>query len=789
MKKIFLLIIAVVIAASCVEEKLDVTPVITVSSTSVVMPSGGGVEKIVYAVSGAGAGQLSLSTESDWLECNADKARLVEVSAGKNETGVERTADLTLSYPGAEDVVLTVVQPSWQAPITLIVHGSESTAVFFSIVTDTVDRTWVGQVVGQEWFDEMGSDEAIFQEDLSYYSYEASEMGVSLQDYLKTIINKGTYRNLQYKGLDPSSDYVIYVYGMSPEGERTTEIFSAPVRTMEPYDGPLTFSIEMSETDNIMDITVTPDHDGVQYYWNLMDRDTYDGYAAVHGDDPKAVFQAYVDWDIQDLIDYDYLTTRGEYFDWYSDMNSVNSQFECMALTEYIIFACKWDQDCRFSGEPEYIWYTSADVAPSDNVITVTVGDDVDQSSFFVDVRTTNNDPYVMIAEPSRFMAGMTDEQIYAHLLEDYGAWGLLNYQYEGSLSGRMTGLEPDTEYTMVIFGFKAGKKTTSMQKFTIRTAPAGPAEDCTFDFVLNDAGSNSLDITVTPSDAAHYYYWNVYTMDKTADDVRTDVRQMIDKSYYGDMYEFSYYELSQGRSDGKISFLAPETEYKVAAVVMDEETGEFLADVIFSGPFSTEEAVYADITITATFDKFYNGDDLYEINPDAGRQYQGYAMVPVSISIDGEYSSYYYTMFDYVTDLENPDVYPDAALYETLVYYGVNYTEKVNFRAPWNKAVMIAAMAIDKEGRYSRVYRQKVTFRKYNASDIQDLFTRSSQPDACGTLSFERPEDEIEIRRSPAYVEIPVRNEIPAFDRKEKTPATVDSDFMKKHSIFKSLI
>jgi len=158
----------------------------------------------------------------------------------------------------------------------------------------------------------------------------------------------------------------------------------------------------------------------------------------------------------------------------------------------------------------------------------------------------------------------------------------------------------------------------------------------------------------------------------------------------------------------------------------MDEETGEFLADVIFSGPFSTSEADYADITITASYDKFYDGDDLYDINPDAGAQYRGYAMVPVSISIDGDYKSYYYTMIDYVTDLENPDVYPDAALYETLVYYGVYYAETVNFRAPWNKTVLLAAMAIDDEGRYSRVFRQKCQFRKYNASDIEDLFTKS---------------------------------------------------------------
>jgi hypothetical protein len=231
-----------------------------------------------------------------------------------------------------------------------------------------------------------------------------------------------------------------------------------------------------------------------------------------------------------------------------------------------------------------------------------------------------------------------------------------------------------------------------------------------------------------------------------TADDVKDDIRNMIEKSYYGDMYEFSYYELSQGKSTGKISFLAPQTQYKVAAVVMDEDTGEFLADVIFSEPFSTGEENYADITITASYDKFYDGDDLYELNADAGAQYRGYAMVPVTVEIDGEYSSYYYTMIDYVTGLEDPTKYPDSMLYETLVYYGVYYAEKVNFRAPWDKTVLLAAMAIDKEGRYSRVFRQKCQFKKRNASPIEDLLTKSSSSEPEITVPFRFEEQEIQL-------------------------------------------
>lgn len=432
MKKIISFILAVAamfLTAACVEETGKWEPSLELSATSLTLSPDGAMQKIVYQVKNVSKPEeIFVSYDADWLTVSTLKANLIEVSATRNDTGADRKATLAVTYPGLEDVLVEVSQPAWIAPIVLTVNGTESTSVSFSVMTASADFTWVGQVVSKEWFDSMTSDEQIFQEDMSYYSLEAQNQGISVPDYLKTILNKGSFENLQYKGLDPSSDYVVYVYGITPEGERTTDVYSAAATTQPPYEGPITLTVDVTEENNIMDITITPSHDGVNYYWNLMDRPTYNEYAAVHGDDPMAVFQAYIEWDIQDLLEYQDITMRSEYYEWYSDINQVNSQFESLALTEYIVFACKWDEDCKLTGEPSYVWHTTQDVPPSDNVITVTVGDDVDQSSFFVDVKTTNNDPYVMIAEPSEFMAGMNDEQIYAHLMEDYGTWGILNF-------------------------------------------------------------------------------------------------------------------------------------------------------------------------------------------------------------------------------------------------------------------------------------------------------------------------------------------------------------------------
>ena len=133
------------VAVACVEEKIEERPVINLSATSVTIPSDGRSQKIVYEVSGVSeVAPVSVSADAQWLTVNATKARLIEVSATKNETGAARTADFTVSYPGADDVVVEVTQPSWQEPITLTVHGTESTAIIFSVVTESDDVAWVG---------------------------------------------------------------------------------------------------------------------------------------------------------------------------------------------------------------------------------------------------------------------------------------------------------------------------------------------------------------------------------------------------------------------------------------------------------------------------------------------------------------------------------------------------------------------------------------------------------------------------------------------------------------------
>ena len=367
--RMFFILAAVAAIASCkpIEPEVE-APSIELASDKVQLTAEGESVQVAYNIVNATEGtSLTVTEDAEWLEVNTAKPRILEFSAALNDTDAVRQAEVTISYEGAEAKVITVSQDAWVAPLSITVLETDATTATFSVAAADADLTWVAQCVGKEWWDSYETEAKVFEEDMSYFQWMASDLGVSLQEYLSSVLLKGSKESLRFKGLDPLSDYVIYVYGMTTEGEPTTSIYSAQISTTEPYDGPITFDIQVSEENHVMDITITPSHEGVPYYWDIMDEATFNEWG---GEVPSAI-QSYIDFEVEDYLYWGDIYDVSEYFEWFSTSGTNNSQFESIAGTKYIIYASKWGPDCKLTGETEYVWFETAPVEPSDNQITV----------------------------------------------------------------------------------------------------------------------------------------------------------------------------------------------------------------------------------------------------------------------------------------------------------------------------------------------------------------------------------------------------------------------------------
>lgn len=656
---------------------------------------------------------LGAQCDADWVSDIKILPTFVDLKVAKNDSGEAREATLNLSY-GRSTKALVIKQQPWFEPLTLKIENIDATSVTISVEALDEETTWIGQIVGREWF-EAYDEEQIFEEDLSYYRSMASDAGVELEEYLAAILSRGSHSGIRMAGLDVESEYVVYVYGMTAQGEKTTSLYSQSFTTTPPYEGnDVTFDINIEVNRALANISIQPSHEGVAYYHNITTR----GHFEQCGSDITALAKDVVATALDNYRYWEY--TDEEFFRYNSYYRADSYEFEGVADTEYVVFAFKWDETFEPLSEVSYEWFKIDSIPPSENELKMTISN-ITQTTFDIAVETTNNDPYTIFAVPVLEVAKMNDSQLFDYIVNTYGSAALSMNQCEGPVEGTFSGLEQNTEYFVLLFGYEAGVRTTAMTRQQIKTAVAGDVEACLYDVEVTEIRDREAHISITPSDYSIWYYWNVFEASTTEEQIKEYILDLYNSYYYADYWEFSYYEITQGDTSSYIGQLRPSTDYKVVVVPMDPNKFEYTGSVRYVGEFTTAEAVIADITITAGFDAYYDGDEVCALEVGNYETFRGYAVLPMYVTIDGEYSRFLYTIFEYVDGLEDPAVYSDDVLLEPLYEVGAYWTPAY-FRAEWEKDLMIAAVAFDMEGNPSKVYRKKIYLTRDGAGDAQEF-------------------------------------------------------------------
>ena len=697
-------------------------PEIQIATKEISIESDGTVIDIVYAIKNPTDGEkLVVENEAEWLDVNTDKARIISLSAEVNETGQVRETELLLKYKDAENVVLKVSQGFFVNPLAVAISDVSATGVTFSITTSDPELTWIPMVTYKESFEYWESPDELFQNDLEYFAYLADIRDMTRAEFIESMVAVGSMENVHLDGLQPSNDYVLYAYGITPEGRRTTDIISAPFTTEPPYEGDITFTFDVVEEDYILNYTITPSHTGVPFYYGAVEKEELDRWKSMHNNDLRAAIQAEeIDSLLDELLDLGMISGPEDYFTLYSESNVVDWGYqELKASTKYVLFAVKWDEECRLMGPVSTYEHESQPVDMSDNQITLEVTN-ITQSSADAIATVTNDDPYVVMPVRKSELDGLTDEEIFEYVATKYD-YIMSEYTFTGNKTKMFTRMRPSTEYTIIAFGYKAGTMTTSeMDKVDFVTLPAGDPLDCTFEFNIQPDVDHAF-IEVNPSDKGHFYHWFVYPSSYTADDAKNFIRMYIKEMYDGDFATFASWELSLGYNSADAWDLIPGDEYKVGAVIMDYDTGEFLSEMVFSEPFRTLEKVYADIQFNFNFGPYY---DLGELIMAGQTQFNelltdGDAILPIKLSVKGECSAYYYTI--YQNDLMDTVKYIDEIFYDGLIAAGCPRPSS-NFVVRYDTPSTLVAIGYDNEGNVSQVYRQLLNFTKDGSSPVKDF-------------------------------------------------------------------
>lgn len=215
------------------------------------------------------------------------------------------------------------------------------------------------------------------------------------------------------------------------------------------------------------------------------------------------------------------------------------------------------------------------------------------------------------------------------------------------------TPAEPDTEYMIIVFGYD-GDFTTDLTTYKFRTEKPGDASDVTFEFSYSDLSSRSVSVTFKPSDKTVSYLALVAdeaTLNKKGGANAEGVKKLIDSEIslsirYGEFSsrkDFVKDNAQFGEKTGTFG-LEPGKKHYACAVCMDSE-GNYVSEVAID-EFTAPEEVATTASVTATFDKYFDGDALAGSDPVKFADYAGYAVLPVRFELTDNALDGIFTVF-----------------------------------------------------------------------------------------------------------------------------------------------
>ena len=572
-------------------------------------------------------------------------------------------------------------QPDTKPCFEFEILTTGKTAIEFRVTPLDVEKPYILMIIDKATFEEFESVEDYIADDIAMFDQIALGMGISLEDYLATILSTGVKQD-STDGLAPDTEYYLYAYHLNANGEVGSALEYEAFKTEALDKSDATFEVSVSDIGyNEATINVVPSSSTVTYFVNIMSQERL----ADFGEGA----QAYVNH---------LLVLR----DYYLGMNATTEQMIanlCFAgeksLTiddlkpgaKHVAYAIGVDDDFLPNTEAFVVEFDTLSAEGSDLTFEVEItGVDYDHVEGTV---TPSNDDETYIcsiqtAESLTWYA--SDEEFMQVLLDDLEWWygGVETALRTGVVDlSQYGGLYPETEYVVVCFGYN-GAPTTELFTFPFTTTEAtGNPEELVVEFEIDyeRLSHNTVYVTAKPSVGAYYFmsYISTFELECYVDEYGSQGAALMafaneEIDYGADFFWCSRAEYladmgaTLGRYTMMFNQLSSNTEYVVYAVAVDINSGDVVgSNVSLSESFTTPDKVMSTAAVEFEFGGYYDGSALAELDPERFLNCKGYVVLPYAVKPNYDAKNWYTGFFsgDYAEwGCTDEDIYAELITY-----------------------------------------------------------------------------------------------------------------------------
>ena len=637
--------------------------------------------------------------------------------------------------------------PDEQPCFTFEIFDVDKTAVSFRVTPLAEEMPYVIMIVDKASFDAFESEEEYIADDLAWFDQIALSMGISLEDYLATILTTGVKED-SAEGLSPDTEYYLYAYHLTAEGEVVSDLEYKEFKTAALDKSDATFEVSVSDIGyNEATINVVPSSSTATYFVNIISVERM----ADFGEGAEA-----------------YVNHLVALRDYYLGMGATTEQMianlcfageksltvdDLKAGTKHYAYAIGVDDDFLPNTEAFVVEFDTLAAESSELTFEVNItATDYDHVEGMV-TPSNNDETYICSIQTAESLTWYdSEEEFMQTLLDDLEWWyGGVETALHTGVTDLSTygGLYPETEYVVVCFGYD-GAPTTELFTFPFTTTEAsGNPADLTVEFAIDyeQLSHNTVYVTATPSVGVHYFMSYISTSDLEyyIEEYGNQDAALIafanEEIDYGADYFWcsrAEYLADMGANLGTYTMmfnqLNPATKYIIYAVAVDINSGDVVGEhVSVSEAFTTLDKVVSSAAVEFEFGNYYDGSALAELDPERFLNCKGYVVLPYSVVPNADAMNWYTGFFS--EDCTEWGC-TDEDIYAALITYGYEWdSDLVSLNRESGVAVLqydtaftFLGIAEDYNGNFGAGTLEVVTLSRDGVSPAQEFINSLDQ-------------------------------------------------------------
>lgn len=528
-----------------------------VAKTTLSLSKNAGTGRLAYEIQGADKSSIvEATTNVDWIKnFNYAEPGYVQFDYTALDEGVEsRSGQITLSYTGAADVVVTVNQGGTMTfELTIDPKSITANGCAMQIVPSNESETYLCAFMTKEYVDSFESDEAFIQADLEAVKEQAESRGMKLSEWLNILLMKGSKTNTVDDLSLANTAYYGYVYGCTSEGVPTTDLFKAEFTTQNVEMTDLTFTVTSKQVnadpypDNNpynVEVTITPSNPDAKWMFSTMNSYVY----------------KVDEWTSKEYLQELQSSARKQRPTLYQGeqkfMLNTSLKNRVWGGNDYYFWCFGMDDNYNINSEnaEEYFTVTTGEIPVTDNCTFTVEKLNVTAQDCEIKITPSNLETKYFIGmypggSAEKYGKSVCVERLLQRLdMYDSGSglgdgtppnWQTNEWVQKGEMTTKMGAdqewrIEPESTYEIFIFGFdKYGHRTTDVSVTEFTTPEYVAPTDFKLEFEFSKIEMRSFTCTVTPSQDDVWYHVGLTSANNF--DQYEDWRKFVDDLIHAD--------------------------------------------------------------------------------------------------------------------------------------------------------------------------------------------------------------------------------------------------------------